>query len=97
MTLFDAPPREHTKISKHLTAEHREEEYIPDKGMVVKWVRDRKQNHWLDSTYNSCVAGHLCGARLEEEIVIPTKTKATEPKRPGLLMPDGRAYLATER
>lgn len=37
------------------------------KGMVTKWDRRRKQNHWFDALYNACAAGHYCGVRLVEE------------------------------
>ena len=46
------------------------------KGVVTKWERIRKQNHWFDALYNSCVAGYGCGVRLVDEVVPQPSTKA---------------------
>jgi phage terminase large subunit GpA-like protein len=67
MTLFAAPPQEHLALAKHLTAETKTEEFVAGKGVVVKWERLRKQNHWFDALYNACAAGHYGGVRLVEE------------------------------
>jgi hypothetical protein len=67
MTLFQAQPQEHLSLAKHLTAENKTEEFIAGKGVVVKWERIRRQNHWFDALYNACVAGHGCGVRLVQE------------------------------
>ncbi|HJX11106.1 MAG TPA: terminase gpA endonuclease subunit [Candidatus Binatia bacterium] len=67
MTLFHAGPHEHLTLVKHLTAETKVEEFIAGQGVVVKWERLRRQNHWFDALYNACAAGHFCGARLIEE------------------------------
>ena len=64
MTLFQAPPQEHLALAKHLTAEVKTEEFVAGKGVVVKWERLRRQNHWFDALYNACAAGHYCGVRL---------------------------------
>jgi hypothetical protein len=64
MTLFQAQPKEHLSFAKHLTAEVKTEEFISGKGLVTKWERLRRSNHWLDALYNACAAGHLCGVRL---------------------------------
>ena len=64
MTLFQAPPQEHLALAKHLTAETKTEEFVAGRGVVVKWERLRRQNHWFDALYNACAAGHLCGVRL---------------------------------
>jgi phage terminase large subunit GpA-like protein len=64
LTLFQAPPAEHTALAKHLTAERKTEEFVAGKGVVTKWERVRRNNHWFDVLYNACAAGHLCGARL---------------------------------
>jgi len=60
-------PQEHLSLCKHLTAESRVEEFVAGKGVVTRWERVRKQNHWLDAVYNACVAGHLAGVRLVDE------------------------------
>jgi phage terminase large subunit GpA-like protein len=47
MTLFSAQPNEHLALAKHLTAETKTEEFVAGKGVVVKWERVRRQNHWF--------------------------------------------------
>jgi hypothetical protein len=69
MTLFRAQPQEHLALAKHLTAESKTEEFVAGKGVVVKWERLRRQNHWFDALYNACAAGHGCGVRLVQEVV----------------------------
>lgn len=64
MTLFQATPQDHPAFAKHLTAETKTEEFVTGKGVVVKWERIRRQNHWFDAFYNACAAGHFCGVRL---------------------------------
>ena len=54
-------------MAKHLTAEAKTEEFVKGKGVVVKWERLRKQNHWFDALYNACAAGHACGVQLVQE------------------------------
>jgi hypothetical protein len=63
MTLFQAQPKEHLSFAKHLTAEVKTEEFLSGKGLVTKWERLRRSNHWFDALYNACAAGHLCGVR----------------------------------
>ena len=64
MTIFQSPPHEHLSLAKHLTAERKTEEFVPGKGVVTKWERIRKNNHWFDALYNACAAGHYAGVRL---------------------------------
>jgi phage terminase large subunit GpA-like protein len=66
MTLFTAPASEHTTYVKHLTAERQVEEYVPGKGPISRWVRERKANHYLDTLYNALMLAHLCGIRMTE-------------------------------
>jgi hypothetical protein len=49
MTLFHALPQDHLPLAKHLTAETKIEEFVQGKGMVVRWERLRRQNHWFDA------------------------------------------------
>ncbi|MCA9047071.1 MAG: hypothetical protein KDA69_22265 [Planctomycetaceae bacterium] len=45
---------------------------MPGRGVVIRWVRIRKNNHWFDALYNACAAGHDSGVHLlEEERVKP--------------------------
>jgi hypothetical protein len=65
---FQALPQDHLSLAKHLTAETKVEEFVPGKGMVVRWERLRRQNHWFDALYNACATGHGVGVRLVEEV-----------------------------
>ncbi len=67
LTLFQASSHEHLSLAKHLTAERQTEEFVVGKGVVTRWERVRKSNHWLDALYNACAAGHLVGVRLLEQ------------------------------
>ncbi len=67
MTLFQAPSHEHLSLAKHLTAERKTEEFIAGKGVVTRWERIRRNNHWFDALYNACAAGHYVGARLIQD------------------------------
>jgi hypothetical protein len=58
---------EHLVLAKLLTAERKIEEFVSGKGVVVKWERLRRQNHWFDALYNASAAAHFCGVRLVEE------------------------------
>lgn len=50
--------------TKHLTADRGTEEFVAGKGVVTKWERVRRANHWFDALYNACAAGHWSGVRL---------------------------------
>lgn len=67
MRLFQAKPEEHLPLARHLTAERKTEEFVAGRGVVVRWERIRKQNHWFDALYNAWAAGHLAGVRLVED------------------------------
>ncbi|MCO6438172.1 MAG: phage terminase large subunit family protein [Phycisphaerae bacterium] len=66
MTLYRGTPKDHIALAKHLTAETKTEQFVAGKGVVAKWERLRRQNHWFDALYNACAAAHACGARLVE-------------------------------
>ncbi len=95
--MFQAAPQEHLALAKHLTAETKTEEFVSGRGVLVKWERLRRQNHWFDALYNACAAGHLCGVRLVGERPVNLETQPVPPRRPPLTMPDGRPFLVTER
>jgi phage terminase large subunit GpA-like protein len=63
-TLFDATQRDHLSFCKHLTAERKQEEFKPERGVITRFIRTAKANHWLDNTYNCFAAAHRAGARL---------------------------------
>jgi len=80
ITLFQAPPQEHMALSKHLTAEAKTEEFVAGRGVVVKWERRRRQNHWFDALYNASAAGYYCGVRIVDEPQ-QAPVKRPQPKR----------------
>jgi hypothetical protein len=81
MTLFKAQAVEHLSLAKHLTAETKTEEFIAGKGVITKWERVRRQNHWFDALYNACVAGNACGVKLVDEKVPEPPPRRPEPER----------------
>ncbi len=98
MSLFSAGANEHISFAKHLTAEHEIEEYVAGKGIIRRWIRDSRNNHWFDGVYAAAASANFCGVRTiarpkTETPVTQAKQKTTQPVR----MPDGRAYLITER
>ncbi len=80
MTLFQASTAEHTSFAKHLTAEKKTEEFIAGKGVVTKWERVRKNNHWFDALAYACVAAHYCGVRLVQEVEKPKPVVKPKPQ-----------------
>ena len=68
-------------METHEVNEAKVEEFVAGKGVVVKWERIRRQNHWLDALYNACCAGHACGVRLVDEAVRVDAPLATHPRR----------------
>jgi hypothetical protein len=76
LSLFQGTPQDHLALSKHLTAESKTEEFIAGKGLVVRWERQKRQNHWFDALYNACAAARYCGARLVRE-----SPRAADPPR----------------
>ncbi|MEW6251242.1 MAG: terminase gpA endonuclease subunit [Planctomycetota bacterium] len=75
-TVFTAPAVEHTAFFKHLTAEKQLEEFVPGRGIVTRWTRERKANHWLDCLYTCAATAHFKGARL---VKAPAAVKSPEP------------------
>ena len=95
MTLFQAAPHEHLSLAKHLTAEVKTEEFVAGKGVVIKWERLRRQNHWFDALYNSCAAGHACNVRLVEEQPRPAPPPP-KIESSGYQREDGRPWIDRE-
>jgi hypothetical protein len=75
LLLCRGTPQEHLSLAKHLTAERKVEEFIAGKGLLVRWERMQKNNHWFDALYNACAAGHWVGVRL----IAPPKPKTLPP------------------
>lgn len=66
ITVYQALPRTHLALAKQLTAEKRVEEFVVGKGPVTKWIRVHRNNHWFDTLYLACTAGHFAGYELLE-------------------------------
>lgn len=62
ISLYHAPEREHLRVSKHLTNEHRTVEFQPGKGEVLRFVK-KGANHWFDAAYNARAALDRLGWR----------------------------------
>lgn len=94
ITLYDSPDgREHDEWSAQVAAEEREEVFKADRGMVRRWVRKRRKNHFLDASYNAAAACDLI-ARLA---AAHATRSATVTPASGFTTPAGLPYLATER
>jgi phage terminase large subunit GpA-like protein len=91
MTLYAATPKAHTTIAKHLTAEKQEEDFIPGKGRVIRWVMLRRANHYLDSTMLAHVAGNRAWSRMLEE---RRTTPPRSPASPATMPPADDAAIA---
>jgi hypothetical protein len=87
-TFHKAPPNEHLTLAKHLTAETKTEEFVAGKGVVVKWERIRRQNHWLDALGYACAAASFAGVRLIDE-----ERPERPPPRPPARPQEPRQYL----
>jgi hypothetical protein len=98
MTLFKAQLIEHLSLAKHLTAETKTEEFVAGKGVVVKWERIRRANHWFDALYNACVAGHACGVRLvDEQPLDPPPDASSRPRREDEVEPSSWLHSYKDR
>jgi phage terminase large subunit GpA-like protein len=64
LRLFKADWQDHLLFGRHQAAERRVQEFKPGEGMRERWDRVDRENHWLDSGYLACAAGHWCGIRL---------------------------------
>jgi phage terminase large subunit GpA-like protein len=97
LALHAGDPREHLPLAKHLTAEKSVQEFVPDRGVVTRWLVVSRINHWFDALYNACAAAHLSGVRINADAAAAAVVAA--PARPThrFMTPDGREYLITER
>lgn len=64
LLFHEAAGNEHLGFIRHLCAEHPQDEFIPGRGTVTRWLQVSPQNHFLDAAMLACVAGHLAGVRL---------------------------------
>lgn len=77
------PGREHLTFARHMTAERKIEEFVAGKGLVVKWVRQERNNHWLDATCLASLAGYEAGARLVGEEAVGGESAKTQSEGAG--------------
>lgn len=77
IALFSAQVRDHLSFARQITAERREEEFVPGKGSRIFWNRLWKDNHYLDVTSYARAAADMLGIRL----VRPTPA-APRPRHP---------------
>jgi len=89
-------PNEHLSLAKQYAAERPVEVFTPGFGTEMKWVKEKKKNHFLDNAANVLCAFHLLGARLIKNEDPPKIEEPPPPARP-FLGPDGRPYLLTDR
>jgi phage terminase large subunit GpA-like protein len=89
LTLCAGQVNDHLSFAKHLTSEKQVEEFVAGKGAVTKWVKEHKNNHWLDASYMNCVAGQLLGVRIGGG---PAETDSAGDIIPGSTRPDGRGW-----
>jgi phage terminase large subunit GpA-like protein len=78
--LFQSEPREHLKYAKHLTAEKKVEEFVVGRGLVTRWEKIRKDNHWLDCEAMAHCAADAAGVK-GETIVVPVESEAEAKRR----------------
>jgi phage terminase large subunit GpA-like protein len=64
LSLFGTDKREHSKFAYQICSEIEVEEFVEGKGLKRYWKRVNANNHWLDTTYASCVAASLYGMKL---------------------------------
>jgi len=100
LTLYEAPsPDEHFDYSQQITAEVQREEYVEGRGETTVWVRERRNNHFLDAGYQSLAAANFVVEMLAaqqqklgswyppQDVKRPRQQQA--PKRRGVVTADG--------
>jgi phage terminase large subunit GpA-like protein len=95
---WSSDPNEHISVAKHYTAERQQEVFTPGVGSEVRWIRMKRDNHYLDNGSNVLCALHLLGARLLPKIDQTPPPAAARPiaEKP-FLTPAGMPYLLTDR
>ena len=77
ITLFQAAPQEHTSFVAHITAEHQEERFQPERGNVTVWRAHSRNNHWFDSTVLSLVSACAIKEGREENVQSSSSVQAS--------------------
>lgn len=79
--LFAQQSREHFDYAKHLTAEKKVQEFVVGKGLVTRWEKLRKANHWLDCEAMAHCAADAFGIRQEATTVEPAEDYQAQRRR----------------
>jgi hypothetical protein len=100
IVLFDhgGDRKRHLAFGHHIVAEELRNVPVYGKEMRREWFVRSRNNHWLDATALACAAAGCAGLRIVQSDTQPTQ-QASQPQqeRKRITMPDGRAFLATER
>lgn len=73
--LFGQDPRQHFLFADQVAAEVLQREFS-EKGWSEKWIKRRKENHYLDCMYGNFVAASICG--VWNPIAKPVRRKLSE-------------------
>lgn len=92
-------------VGRHVVAEKETVKIVPGRGPVKVFENTtRHAAHMLDALGLACASGHMCGVRVAERAAIVPAAAATAPTTepapsimPGGIMPDGGAFLLTDR
>ncbi len=87
LQIYDAEPIEHRLFAQHITAEHEEEEFLPDRGLVRIWKCLSRNNHYLDVNYMARCAAEICGIKR----LISKEKKSRQRPRPPAKTPKKRS------
>jgi len=73
------------------------EEFVPGKGVFVKWTCPRRQNHFFDALYYAAAAGWYSGVRLPDEKPAPVSKPAVPLGSLVQTRPDGKPWIDLDR
>lgn len=90
-------PRQHHAFAHHVCAEEWREEFIKGKGIVKRWAKASRNNHWLDCVYMNCVAASMVGIQLFEPGQTTSRRRRSAVRSAGATRPDGRPWLPASR
>lgn len=103
MAVFDPPHgdvRFHSALAKSMVSERLEHIPLPNKGFKKQWiVKDKYNNHLLDSAALSCAAAGCVGIRVVQSVAAVQQTVKPEEKRTTVspFARGGRAFVASQR
>jgi len=84
LMLYNAPEIDHLQFARQIVAEREDEEYVPGKGTLRRWVSLHRDNHYFDCTY-----GALCAAALKGFALVPNRKRKAPAEAPAKTAPDG--------